>query len=87
MASTGRMMIAAGHATALLLALFYVACVVFDLMFPGWAMHAAWAPLIPGFEWLSLGSFVLGLAVVYVYGWLIALVWVPLYRFFLGPAQ
>ena len=48
-------------------------CVVWDVVFPQWAMRAAWTPLLPGFEWLSPGSFLLGLAETVVYGFWLAL--------------
>jgi hypothetical protein len=45
-------------------------------------MHEAWAPLLPGFEWLTLPGFIFGLIGSYFYGWYIAIVFSPLYRFF-----
>jgi len=39
--------------------------------------------LLPGFEWISWKSFLLGAVESYGYGWYIALIWVPLYNFFL----
>lgn len=73
---------AVGHATSLFLAITFVACVVFDLIFPSYAMFRAWQDLLPGFEWISWGSFALGLVESYAYGWYLALVWVPLYNVF-----
>lgn len=35
-----------------------------------------------GFQWLTWGSFFLGLAKSYGYGWYFALIWVPLYNYF-----
>ena len=55
------------------LAVSYLACVVWDAVFPGWAMRAAWAPFLPGFEWLSVGSFFLGLVESFAYGFWFAL--------------
>ena len=55
-----------------LLAISYVLCVVFDLLFPSLAMYRAWAPLLPGFHWLSWASFTLGLAESFAYGLYIA---------------
>tara|TARA_R110002074_G_scaffold348186_2_gene518578 strand:- start:2449 stop:2619 length:171 start_codon:yes stop_codon:yes gene_type:complete len=45
-------------------------------------MHEAWAPLLPGFEWLTWPGFFIGLVEVYLYGWYFAVVFVPLYRWF-----
>ncbi len=45
-------------------------------------MHEAWAPLLPWFEWLTLSGFLAGAAGSFLYGWYIALIAVPLHRFF-----
>ena len=45
-------------------------------------MFQAWQKLLPGFHWLSVGSFFLGLIESYAYGWYIALIWAPLYNVF-----
>ena len=56
--------------------LLYLGCVVWDALFPAYAMRRVWAPLFPGFRWLSVGTFLLGLAESLVYGallgWLVA---------------
>ena len=78
---------AAGHATSLLLAITYSLCVLFDLVLPAHAMYRAWVALLPGFEWLTWKSFLLGLVESYGYGWFFALVWVPLYNVFLLGAR
>lgn len=69
--------------TALALGIFlagsYLICSVWDGVFPDWAMHGAWENLLPGFQWWSWGSFVLGLAESFAYGFWLALV-VPLVR-------
>ena len=75
-------LIAAGHATSLLLAISFALCVGFDLLFPEHAMYQSWQRLLPGFEWLSWKSFLLGLVESYGYGWYFVLVWVPLYNVF-----
>ena len=77
----GLSLIAAGHATSLLLAITFSLCVAFDLIFPDMAMYQVWLKLLPGFEWLSWPSFFIGLAESYGYGWFIALIWVPLCNF------
>ena len=73
---------AVGHAISLFLAVTFVACVGFDLLFPEHAMYEAWLKLLPGFEWLNWSSFFLGLIESYGYGWYFALIWVPIYNFF-----
>lgn len=75
---------AVGHATSIFLAVSFALCVAFDLLFPAHAMYRAWQDLLPGFEWISWGSFFLGLVESYGYGWYLALVWVPLYNVFLA---
>jgi len=60
----------------------FVLCVVFDLLFPEQAMYEAWRRLLPGFKWLSWGSFFLGLVESFLYGVYFGLVFAPLYNFF-----
>lgn len=76
-----------GHATSLFISIIFVLCVVFDLIFPQQSMYQVWLKLLPGFEWLSLQSFFLGLFESYLYGWFITLIWVPLYNFFGSKAK
>lgn len=75
-------LLAVGHASSLFLAITFSLCVAFDLLFPQWAMYQSWRALLPGFEWLSWRSFLLGLITAYGYGWYFALIWVPLYNVF-----
>jgi hypothetical protein len=74
--------LALGMSLGLFLAVTYVLCVLFDLWFPELAMNPAWAPLLPGFSWLTWPSFFLGLVESFVYGWYVALILGPLYNFF-----
>ena len=78
---------AVGHATSLFLAITFVLCVGFDLLFPGAAMYHAWQSLLPGFHWISWRSFSLGAIESYAYGWYFTLIWVPLYNVFAAPAK
>ena len=71
-----------GHATSLLIAITFLICVAFDLVFPDHAMYEVWLKLLPGFTWISWKSFFLGLVEAYLYGWFISLIWVPLYNYF-----
>jgi len=64
----------AALAVGVFLAVSFVACVAWDAIFPEWAMRSAWAPFLPGFEWLSVGSFFLGLVESFAYGFWFALV-------------
>ena len=52
-AHPGIPVIAFGWAASLFLAATYVVCVGFDLIFPGYAMYAAWIGLMPGMTWLD----------------------------------
>lgn len=78
----GLSLFAVGNATSLFLAITFVLCVAFDLLFPAHAMFQAWQKLFPGLHWLTLGSFFLGLIESYAYGWYVALIWAPLYNVF-----
>lgn len=78
----GLSLAAVGHATSLFFVITFALCVGLDLAFPGHAMYQSWQQLLPGFEWISWKSFLLGVAEAYGYGWYVALVWVPLYNVF-----
>lgn len=73
---------AVGQATGFLLAISFILCVVFDLVFPEQAMFQTWQKLLPGFVWLSWKSFIIGVIETYAYGWYFALIWVPLFNVF-----
>jgi cytochrome c biogenesis protein CcdA len=80
--STRISLVAVGHASSIFLATTFTLCVAFDLIFPDHAMYAVWQKLLPGFEWISWQSFLIGLVESYGYGWYFALIWVPLYNVF-----
>lgn len=72
-----------GWTLSVFLLVSYLICIGFGLLSPGRLhMHEAWAPLLPGFEWLTLSGFLAGAAGSFLYGWYIALLGVPLYRYF-----
>ena len=76
-------LIPTGHARAIFLALTFTICIAWGLTAPADRhMHGAWEQLLPGFKFISVSSFFLGLVEAYLYGWYIALVFVPLYRLF-----
>lgn len=77
----GISLIGVGHASSLTLVITFALCIAFDLFFPEHAMYESWQKLLPGFEWISWASFLLGLIEAYGYGWYFALVWVPIYNF------
>ena len=78
--------LAVGHATSAFLAITFALCVGYDLFLPGHAMFHAWQQLLPGFRWLSWGTFLLGLVESYAYGWYAAAIWVPIYNVAAGSA-
>lgn len=73
-----------GLSLGLFLAITYLLCVGFDLLFPGQAMYQTWLRLLPGFTWLTWPSFFLGLAESFAYGWYVALVFGPLFNLIAG---
>ena len=76
--------VALGMGLGVFLVLTFVLCVLFDLWFPEMAMNPVWAPLLPGFTWLTWPSFLLGLVETFAYGWYVALVFGPIYNFFVA---
>lgn len=72
-----------GFTLSSFLLIFYLLCIAFGLAVPEqFHMHEAWAPLLPGFEWLTISGFLLGAVEVFIYGWIVAAIYVPLHRFF-----
>ena len=65
-------------------AIAYLLCVIFRPIFPNWAMYTSdsWLAAFPGFSW-SLGGVLIGLVESALYGVLAAVIFVPLYNFFL----
>ena len=61
----------------------YVICILRYLadLIPG-IRHDALSVILPGFTLLSWGSFFLGLAESFVWGWYVALVFAPLHNYF-----
>lgn len=60
----------------------YVICVLFGIFVSDRGMHQSLAQLLPGFTWITWPSFFVGLFWSFVYGWYIAVVFVPLFNFF-----
>lgn len=48
---------------------------------PAYAMRGVWLPLLPGFVWLTLSSFLLGLAESFIWGVLLGVIFVPIYNY------
>jgi hypothetical protein len=80
--------VALGLSLAVFFVISYIACIALYLVAPTWvANHAMLSLLLPGFELLSWPSFFLGLAESFGYGWYIALVFAPLYNYFVAKAR
>ena len=64
-------------------AISYVLCIGYGLLAPT-SLHAAWLleALLPGFRWLSVGSFVLGLIESMLYGAWAGILYSTLYNYF-----
>ena len=76
--------------TAVALGLFldvtFLLCILWALVMPSrlGVMAKIWEAILPGFTWLTLGSMVLGLVELFLYGLYVALVFVPLFNYFEG---
>jgi len=60
----------------------FVFCVVYGLLTPpGVHMNALLEQVLPGFKWLTLPGFLIGLIESFLYGAYAGLVYVPIYNF------
>ena len=67
-------------ALALFGAVTFVVCVLYGLVVPrAFHMVQLLEMALPGFKWLSLGSFIIGLVESFLYGAYAGLVFVPIY--------
>jgi 2TM family of unknown function (DUF5676) len=64
-------------------AISYVLCIGFGLLAPDW-LHASWLleAMLPGFKWLTVGSFMLGLVEASLYGAWAGFLYSTLYNYF-----
>ena len=77
-----------GHALSLFLLISYALCLAWSAVMPiEWHMHAGWEAWLPGFDFDSPATWLLGAAEVYAYGWYIAFIFVLLYRYFARRAD
>lgn len=61
----------------------YLVCVAYGLIVPESLHMVQFLEItLPGFKWLSLGSFVIGLAESFLYGVYAGLVYTPIYNFY-----
>jgi len=70
-----------GVSLSAFLAISYVFCILLGVI-GGWdrGLHQPWLQFLPGFTWLTLPSFFLGLAESIAYGWYAALLFGGLYN-------
>lgn len=74
-----------GLALSLFLALSFVLCVAGYLLAPNLPItHSALSIFLPGFQLLTWPDFFLGLTESFAWGWYVALVFIPLYNFFVA---
>lgn len=67
-----------GWTLSLFLLFSYLVCIAFGVIAPQSAhMHEAWAPLLPGFEWLTWPGFIAGAIGSFAYGWYAAVLVIP----------
>lgn len=72
-----------GWTLSVFLLVTFLVCVALGLFLPTqFHMHQAWEPLLPGFKWLTWSGFFAGAVGSFLYGWYIAILALPLYRFF-----
>ncbi len=77
-------LLAIGNTASLFLVATFSVGALFDLAPPQYAVFEFWRKLLPGFDSVSWSSFLVGAAASYLYGWYFALLWVPLYDFFVA---
>ena len=64
-------------------AISFVVCVAYGLVTPETLhMHGFLEQVLPGFKWLTLPSFLIGLVESFLYGAYAGLIYVPVYNFF-----
>lgn len=73
---------AVGWSTSLFFLVTYLLCIAAAAFLPGWKWHEPWLQFFPGFEWLTITGFLIGLGESFLYGWYVAVIFVPLYNFF-----
>ena len=74
-----------GLSLSLFLAISYTLCILGYIFFPAIPIsHSSLAIFLPGFELLSWKTFILGLIESFGWGWYFALIFGPLYNFFVS---
>jgi len=71
-----------GMSLGIFLAITFLLCVLFGLIFPDVTMYQSWLPLLPWVTWITWPSVGLGLIETFAYGWFVALIFAPLFNYF-----
>jgi hypothetical protein len=58
----------------------FTLCLLWDLAFPAFSMTPIWKVVLPGFQGLTWGSYLLGLAEIIFYALYTAVIFVPTYN-------
>jgi len=61
-------------------AITFTLCILWDLAFPALSMVGVWKVVLPGFQGIAWGSYLLGLGEIILYGLYTAVIFVPLYN-------
>jgi P-type Cu+ transporter len=85
-------LVAVALALGILGTITFTLCILWDLAFPPLSMVAIWKVLLPGFQGITWGSYLLGLVEVVLYALYTAVIFVPCYnwlarRFTEGPGM
>ena|SRR5450759_2604054 len=73
---------------AVFTAIVFTLDVLAGVLFPNWyVMQKAWELLLPGFTLISWSAFFTGLVESFISGFLIAVLFVPIYNFFVGRTE
>ena len=75
-------LVALGLSVSIFFVITYILCILLGLIWPDWSMHQPWLQFFPGFEWLTVKGFSIGLVEAVLYGWYVAFVFGSLFNFF-----
>lgn len=76
-----------GLSLSVFFAFSYILCVLFGLLVSGSKLHNELFELLPGFTWLTWPAFFIGLIWSLAAAWYIALVFAPVYNYFIARTQ
>lgn len=60
----------------------FLLCIALGLIMPDGGIHKLWLQFIPGFEWLTWRSVLIGLLWTQIYAWYAAVMFGALFNFF-----